>query len=353
MNHQLEETIQSQLEESEALRRQIVHGIGEMLQAIDLFGLTKIPTIVDCCSFIRKNHDEVLNVRFNQLYQSLDGKPQPRRGRVEVSVEVWKKETPTMLSYSRRVLATQYLPVEWHESFTIHSQRRLLASEAPDSPGSSNFTITDVSLRTIPQLRQFANDTLLDVLYFMSPEHHDIIIDIVVKEMNFVVEKFRTLTGFAGDISLVGHSLGSIITWDILDNQRNASLPTQPNMQPRVEEEESPEVLGTSNKSETAPTGDGCTGPESSPEREENHRKSSAYPQLSFNVDNAFMLGSPLAVFLMIRNQRKPLSADFTLSGCSRVFNIFHPYDPVAYRIEPLLDPRNADVEPKIMTHCE
>jgi hypothetical protein len=244
--------------------------------------------------------------------------------------------------------------------FRIHSQRRLLASEAaPDniSPGSSNFTITDVSLRTIPQLRQFANDTLLDVLYFMSPEHHDIIIDIVVKEMNFVVEKFRTLTGFDGDISLVGHSLGSIITWDILDNQRNnASLmSTQPTMQPRVEEEEeSPEVLGTSNNSETAPTGDECcTDPESSPEHEENHRTSSAYPQLSFNVDNAFMLGSPLAVFLMIRNQRKPLSADFTLSGCSRVFNIFHPYDPVAYRIEPLLDPRNADVEPTIMTHCE
>jgi hypothetical protein len=51
------------------------------------------------------------------------------------------------------------------------------------------------------------------------------------------------------------------------------------------------------------------------------------------------MLGSSLAVILMIRNQRKPLSADFTLNGCSRVFNIFHPYDPVAYRIEPLLDP--------------
>ena len=68
-------------------------------------------------------------------------------------------------------------------------------------------------------------------------------------------------------------------------------------------------------------------------------------------VDNAFMLGSPVAVFLMIRNQRKPLTTDFTLSGCSRVFNIFHPYDPVAYRMEPLLDPRNARIEPRIMTH--
>ncbi|KAL3933723.1 MAG: hypothetical protein SGARI_003644 [Bacillariaceae sp.] len=39
----------------------------------------------------------------------------------------------------------------------------------------------------------------------------------------------------------------------------------------------------------------------------------------------------------MLRNQRNPLSADFVL--------------PVSYRIEPLLDARNADIEPKIMTH--
>ena len=75
------------------------------------------------------------------------------------------------------------------------------------------------------------------------------------------------------------------------------------------------------------------------------------YPKLIFDVDNAFMLGSPIAVFLMVRNQTKPLSTSFSLEGCSRVFNIFHPYDPVAYRIEPLLDPRNAEFEPRIMVH--
>jgi hypothetical protein len=89
----------------------------------------------------------------------------------------------------------------------------------------------------------------------------------------------------------------------------------------------------------------------SADEDESSDMKVWSYPQLSFAVDNAFLLGSPCAVFLMIRNQRAPLSQDFSLKGCSRVFNIFHPYDPVAYRIEPLLDPRNADVEPRIMTH--
>jgi hypothetical protein len=330
----------------------IVHGIGEMLQAIDFFGLSTLPTIVDCCGFLRKNHEEVLEARFNQLFQTLDGVPQPRKGRVE------------------------YLPVEWHESFTIQSQRRLLTSTASHT---GNFSINDISLRTIPQLRQFANDTLMDVLYFMSPEHHDIIIDIVVSEMNYIVERFRSLTGFKGDVSLVGHSLGSIITWDILDNQRVPMASSEPSErttshqeEPQVKEPSSDsntETISASNKGEDP---DSVSPQQEAPqpyvsqeredprqpycvsqEQEDAFHETTAYPQLSFNVDNAFMLGSPIPVFLMIRNQRKPLSPDFTLVGCSRVFNIFHPYDPVAYRIEPLLDPRNAEIEPKIMTHCK
>lgn len=75
------------------------------------------------------------------------------------------------------------------------------------------------------------------------------------------------------------------------------------------------------------------------------------YPQLNFVTKNAFMLGSPISVFLKIRNQEQSLAADFYLKGCRCVFNIFHPYDPVAYRIEPLLERRNADIGPRIMHH--
>jgi hypothetical protein len=76
-----------------------------------------------------------------------------------------------------------------------------------------------------------------------------------------------------------------------------------------------------------------------------------SYPRLSFKVQNFFLLGSPVPVFLMIRNQSKPLSEDFSLPGCSRVFAIHHPYDPVAYRLEPCIDPRNADFEPALIKH--
>lgn len=50
---------------------------------------------------------------------------------------------------------------------------------------------------------------LLSVLYFMSPDYHDIIIDIVCSELNIVVEKYKSLTGFNGNISLLSHSLGT------------------------------------------------------------------------------------------------------------------------------------------------
>ncbi len=73
------------------------------------------------------------------------------------------------------------------------------------------------------------------------------------------------------------------------------------------------------------------------------------YPQLNFEVMNNFMIGSPLAVFFMLRNER--LADDYHLPGCRKVFNIFHPHDPVAYRMEPLINRSNATAEPMIITN--
>jgi hypothetical protein len=221
--------------------------------------------------------------------------------------------------------------------------------------------LKDISLRTIPNMRDFANDTLMDVLYFMSPEHHDIIIDIVTNEMNVVVDKFRRLTGFTGRVSVIGHSLGSIISWDILCNQNESSSSSSNTS--RVSSHDSLDTASGfySPATERSYAYGHSVAPELTqvqhapalrfPQPPHPLHKFSSYPQLDFSVDNFFMLGSPVAVFLMIRNQRKPLTEDFYLRGCSRVFNIFHPYDPVAYRIEPCINPCNADFEPTIMKH--
>ena len=324
----------------------IVHGIGEMLRSIDVFGLSlpNLASIVDCCGYLRRNHAAVQQAHFSQMYPGAAGNIPATPGRVE------------------------YLPVEWHEAFAVLSQRRL----APSSLSSRNsgrppVLMQDISLRTIPNMRDFANDTLMDVLYFMSPEHHDIMIDIVTHEMNTVVQKFCQLTGFRGRISLIGHSLGSVLSFDILANQNiDLYVGDQEGFIPGVASQGSLESFISARSTERSGEGSGSNeGSEHDMEPElfvptvtpvEVHTTSMrkhqfSYPQLDFEVDNFFLLGSPVAVFLMIRNQQQPLREDYYLRGCQRVFNIFHPYDPVAYRIEPCLDPRNADFEPTIMSH--
>jgi hypothetical protein len=330
----------------------VVHGIGEMLRTIDLFGLAipNLSSIVDCCAFLRKNHSEVQDAHFSHMYPSAASDTSTSTGRVE------------------------YLPVEWHEAFTILSQRRMHPKdESCDGKHAGGLTrgstngfqgdqvmMRDISLRTIPNMREFANDTLLDVLYFMSPEHHDVIIDIVTSEMGTVVERFRRLTNFNGRVSIVGHSLGSIIAWDILSHQ--IPIETKPGI-PDVPSQKSIDSIAGYMTPSTEMSYVYGYEPEVTSEASYSNQEvgvmyptakrfpSRIYPQLDFDVDNFFLLGSPVAVFLMIRNQRKPLTEDFALPGCSRVFNIFHPYDPVAYRLEPCIDPRNADLEPTIMTH--
>ncbi|KAG2315030.1 hypothetical protein Bca52824_018152 [Brassica carinata] len=71
------------------------------------------------------------------------------------------------------------------------------------------------------------------------------------------------------------------------------------------------------------------------------------YRKLEFKVDTFFAVGSPLGVFLALRNIRLGIGKgkDYweeenvieEIPSCRRMFNIFHPYDPVAYRVEPLV----------------
>ncbi|KAL0370913.1 UNVERIFIED_CONTAM: Phospholipase SGR2 [Sesamum angustifolium] len=71
------------------------------------------------------------------------------------------------------------------------------------------------------------------------------------------------------------------------------------------------------------------------------------YTKLEFKVDTFFAVGSPLGVFLSLRNIRigigkgkeywKEENINEEMPACRRMFNIFHPFDPVAYRIEPLI----------------
>lgn len=45
------------------------------------------------------------------------------------------------------------------------------------------------------------------------------------------------------------------------------------------------------------------------------------------------------------------LGEDFVLPTCPKFYNIFHPYDPVAYRFETLIDVNMVNVPPVLIPH--
>mmetsp|Transcript_5607 Transcript_5607/g.8885 ORF Transcript_5607/g.8885 Transcript_5607/m.8885 type:complete len:1212 (-) Transcript_5607:383-4018(-) len=343
----------------------VVHGIGEMLRSTEVFG-HQTPTIVDCCGFLRTNHAQI----------------SPGGQNVE------------------------YIPVEWHEAFV--AQRN---NNTSSSSGSivDIANVNDISLPTIPTMRHFANDVLMDVLYFMSPQYHDLIIQIVTNELNLVWNKFQKLHGYndIGEqhqeqlpkVSIIGHSLGAIIAWDILDHQQvkttTASEKTNRTTTTTMDENNNDEQEDQDDNNDSPSAATPITiqedadypypeispepgQPPSSPNNNNKEKEtattspSSSYPQLTFATENVFFLGAPIAVFLMMRNnnnnmmmqqqnssditaeqqqQYNTMSPTFCFKTCRNVFNIFHPYDPVAYRMEPLIHRSLSKVEPMIIPH--
>ena len=123
----------------------------------------------------------------------------------------------------------------------------------------------------------------------MSPSHHDTIIDIVVNELNVLVEKYSRLTNFKGKISLLCHSLGSVIAWDILSRSSSSLRASSESLIPPTHKPKHP-----------------------------NSTQSEIYPDLHFDVSNFFMIGSPVAVFLMLRSQPQ-IDKHYSLPACPRV----------------------------------
>jgi phospholipase DDHD1 len=239
-----------------------------------------------------------------------------------------------------------------------------------------------VTLSTIPALRAIANDIIVDVLLYLTPNYcYDVLIS-VTEQINTVYGIFtKTFPDFesnGGKASLVGHSLGSVICWDLLsvlkDSKENirgkdghgAHLTTSRDVDNAVninytqfvspvKLEETSDAATNNDESEGKHDGrEGAWGP--------------ALPRkieqvLKFTPEFTIFLGSPIGLFLTLRGAHglfdsmrendDALPSPFTLP-CRSTYNIFSPSDPVAYRIEPLLlplDTPKADIpEPAYLT---
>ncbi|XP_059047613.1 uncharacterized protein LOC131843040 [Achroia grisella] len=198
----------------------------------------------------------------------------------------------------------EVLPISWHS--TLHSGET-----------GVDRRIAQITLDSIPKLRTFTNETVLDVLFYTSPIFCQTIIDTVCSEMNRIYKLFRARNPkFNGRVSLGGHSLGSVILYDLLCHQ--------------------PDEEASDKNYVSGPAGTG--------------QESVRFPRLEFSPAALYAFGSPIAIFECIRGVES-LGADFALPTCKNFFNIFHPYDPIAYRIEPLINPRLKSVKPYLIPH--
>ncbi|KAF9821526.1 hypothetical protein SFRURICE_014290 [Spodoptera frugiperda] len=196
------------------------------------------------------------------------------------------------------------LPISWHA--TLHSGET-----------GVDRRLSQITLDSIPRLRSFTNETVLDVLFYTSPVFCQTILDTVCKELNRIYELFlQRNPNFKGGVSLGGHSLGSVILYDLLCHQNEVSTDSQPG----------------SDKSYVRAAGTGSQRRyfEKLP-LQANFYPLSAATYIEDGKSRLTVLTStPLAIFECIRGVES-LGASFSLPTCKNFFNIFHPYDPIAY----------------------
>uniref|UniRef100_A0A670JC30 DDHD domain containing 2 n=1 Tax=Podarcis muralis TaxID=64176 RepID=A0A670JC30_PODMU len=76
---------------------------------------------------------------------------------------------------------------------------------------------------------------------------------------------------------------------------------------------------------------------------------SANYPQLIYKPEIFFAFGSPIGMFLTVRGVKR-IDPNYSLPTCKGFFNVFHPFDPVAYRIEPMIVP-DVEFDPMLLPH--
>ncbi|KAI9989060.1 hypothetical protein PInf_022786 [Phytophthora infestans] len=387
----------------------IVHGIGDALKTLDLINVVTLRSIIDCSTTLRELNREALR---SAHFAHLNG---------EDADDETKGDNKEKATRQPRV---EFLPIEWHSKLHMEGLDQL---------------IRDVTLPAIPKLRELANDTVLDVLFFMSPLFHQVILDEVAKEMNRVFTLFQSRhpdwmqssrgTGRKRKVSIIAHSLGSIICFDILNHQQ-VYMQQLESLQCTDDEGNSDDedvIVENGNEGENenstssddevevvvnAVTTDNMFGfnavtrrslkcrsrsmsemsstsgtwRRNSPHswrqtyqgKQDSIRRASSktrrpgrnktatasgavqnggsgadplVPKLAFDVEDLFCFGSPVGLFLNVRGQK--LDRDFQLPRCRRLFNIYHPYDPVAYRIEPIMNPTRAHSKAAIIRTFE
>ena len=238
----------------------------------------------------------------------------------------------------------QVLPVCWRHLLDFPEQSLEYNRKEYDL-GNSNSEedkypqLHDITVQGVPAMRNLIADLALDILLYQSPAYKGHIASIVATECNRIYDLFiKRNPGFKGKISIVGHSLGSAIVFDILCKQGD-KISTNSVSSPKI--------------------------------------RKRASLELRFQVEDFYALGSPIGLFEMLNGHRiaarnslntrcedeekknsgighvspdaKPHEKEeITTSrpALNQFFNVFHPSDPISYRIEPLVASSMSSLKP-------
>ncbi|XP_068938314.1 phospholipase DDHD1 isoform X5 [Petaurus breviceps papuanus] len=215
-------------------------------------------------------------------------------------------------------------------------------------------TVDSITPDKVRGLRDMLNSSAMDIMYYTSPLYRDELVKGLQQELNRLYSLFCSrnpdFEEKGGKVSIVSHSLGCVITYDIMTGWNPVRLYEQ-----LVQKEsELPDERWTSYE-ERHLLNELYLTKQRLKEIEERLKglKTSTItqtPALKFKVENFFCMGSPLAVFLALRGIRPGNSGsqDHILPRiiCNRLLNIFHPTDPVAYRLEPLILKHYSNISP-------
>ncbi|KAK3332401.1 DDHD domain-containing protein [Cercophora scortea] len=266
----------------------------------------------------------------------------------------------------------QVLPVVWrhHLEFPKRKQKRgeLDLGEQLDEEDEYP-SLDDITIEGMAFARTLISDLALDVLLYQSA-YREQIAEIVLKESNRIFKLFKERNPeFKGKVHIMGHSLGSAIMFDILCRQKEQSQV--------IEQPRNPLRFW--------------------PSQDRYEPKDPKDLSFEFEVDDFYCLGSPVGLFQMLKGRTiaarhlsdgyvaaSPLNPDymddpflnaasvnpysstddrvspvtglpFSVSSpkIAQLFNIFHPSDPIAYRLEPLISPVMSTMKPQTLPYTK
>ena len=195
--------------------------------------------------------------------------------------------------------------------------------DAAEDPSANRYTLKDITPETLPAVRGIVSDVMLDIPYYLSPQHNPKMIAACITEANRIYRLWCTNNpGFSenGRVHLVAHSLGSVMAIDILSQQPTHVDPHFAD--PNISEDKLPN------------------------------------DHFIFNTTDLFVCGSPVGLFLMMKNanllprrdKEKPGADSYAAPGVAgeqgtygciavdNIYNVINPYDPVAGRINATVD---------------